>query len=455
MRRIAGFPYPYHLHFAMSKHVTRSVGDEGLSRWLGWAVVLATIGCRPEAVNPQRECQTDAECGEARRCQAGRCEPEAGSGTRAAATATAQTAPPQAAPPAEGPPPAPRGPIEAPKEQWAVELGAVVYARPTLVPRDDEVVAYVGSHAGRFVGVVVDGPRAGTTVLDLWVDGIIWSTAAADARGWLYFGADDDHLYAVDPEAGAIAWRRRLGKCEPTRSPGPEGVRCDVDGGPTLGGDGDLYVGADGLYRIGTDGEIRWHYPPPDADRGSHVATTPLWTDDLVVYGNYARRLMALDHDGVLQWELPLSADVDGSPVRGRDGTIYAGSDDGSLHAVGPDGTPRWSFDAGSEVRSAPAIGADGTLVFGTHGGKLFAVEPDGTMRWVLPTEGAIHASPLIDAEGRIFVGSRDERLYALDLQGHVYWNLEMPDQIDSGAVLSPGGTLVVGCDDGVLRGLR
>ncbi len=331
----------------------------------------------------------------------------------------------------------------------------MIYARPTLVESDGKTVAYVGSHAGHFVGVIVDGPSAGTQVLDLWVDGIIWSTAVADARGWLYFGADDDHLYAVDPAAEAIAWRRRLGTCEPTRAPGPEGVRCDVDGGPTLGGDGDLYVGADGLYRVGTDGQVRWHYPPPDADRGAHVATTPLWTDDRVVFGNYARTLVALDHDGQLVWEVALGADVDGSPVVGRDGTIYAGSDDGSLHAVGPDGIVRWSFDAHSEVRSDPAIGSDGTVVFGTKAGKLFAVEPDGSLRWVLPTEGTIHAPPTIDAEGRIFVGSRDERLYALDLSGHVYWNLELPDQIDSGVAISAGGTLVVGCDDGILRGLR
>lgn len=383
---------------------------------------------------------------------AGRCKGP-GVGPARAAT-TPQTAPPEAAAPRPAAP-ARQGPTRPPRERWSVDLGAVIYARPTLVETGDQVVAYVGNHAGRFVGVVVDGPQAGQTVLDLWVDGIIWSTAVADARGWLYFGADDDHLYAVDPGAGTIAWRRRLGHCEPTRAPGPEGVRCDVDGGPTLGADGDLYVGADGLYRVGTDGGIRWHYPPEAEGRGAHVATTPLWTDTRVVYGNYGRRLVALDHEGTLAWALTLGADVDGSAVVGRDGTIYAGSDDGSLYAVDPEGTLLWSFEAGAEIRSAPVVGADGTVVFGTHGGKLFAVEPDGGMRWVLPTGGAIQAPPALDAAGRIFVGSRDERLYAIDLEGHVYWTLQMPDQVDSGIAVSPMGTLVVGCDDGVLRALR
>lgn len=434
----------------MSKQVTRSIVLRGLRQ--GVALGLFA-GCRPEAVTPQLECRIDAECADGLTCLAGRCGAEGGEPVGVKTTAT-QTATPQAP---RGAPSEPtrRGPTEAPRLQWAVDLGAVIYARPTLVQHQDTVVAYVGSHAGRFVGVVVDGPRAGEVVLDLWVDGIIWSTAAADARGWLYFGADDDHLYAVDPAAGAVAWSRRLGQCEPTRATGPEGVRCDVDGGPTLGPAGDLYVGADGLYRVGTDGTVRWHYPPPEIGRGAHVATTPLVTDAMVVYGSYARRLVALEHDGTPRWELQLTADVDGSPVAGRDGTIYAGADDGSLHAVAPDGTLRWSFDAGAEVRSAPVVGSDGTVVFGTEGGKLFAVEPDGGMRWVLPTEGAIHAPPSLDAEGRIFVGSRDGRLYALDLSGRVFWNLELPDPIDSGVAISPAGTVVVGCDDGVLRGLR
>lgn len=337
-----------------------------------------------------------------------------------------------------------------------MDLGAVVYARPTLsLDPQGRVVAYVGSHAGRFVGVVVEGPEAGRVVLDLWVDGIIWSTAVADARGWLYFGADDDRLRAVDPQAGTIAWTRRLGSCEPPRAPGPEGVRCDVDGGPSLGPQGDLYAGADGLYRVGNDGEIRWHYPPAGEGRAAHVVTTPLVTEELVVFGSYGRRVVALDHDGALRWSLELGADVDGSPVRGRDGTIYVGADQGGLHAIAPDGTLRWRSRIRAPVRAMPAVGSDGVVVVGAYDGSLYAVEPDGAVRWQLPTDAPIHAAATLDPEGRIFVGGRDERLYALDLDGHVYWRLEMPGQIDAGVAIAPGGTLVVGCDDGVLRGLR
>jgi Cys-rich repeat protein len=437
----------------MSKQLTRLFHRRLLRQAWGVGVlggVVGLVGCHPEADATRGECRADADCGEGGSCRAGRCNPRGGSPVGAAAV------------------PAPRpddragdggaglGPTTAPREQWAVDLGAVIYARPTLaVDAQGRVVAYVGTHAGRFAGVVVEGPEAGRSTLDLWVDGIIWSTAVVDARGWLYFGADDDRLRAVDPRAGTIAWSLRLGECEPPRAPGPEGVRCDVDGGPTLGPEGDLYVGADGLYRVTTDGEIRWHYPPADEGRAAHVVTTPLVTDDLVVFGSYGRRVVALDHDGVLRWSLELGADVDGSPVLGRDGTIFVGADHGGLHAIAPDGTLRWRSSIRAPVRAKPVVGPDGVVVVGSYDGTLYAVEPDGAVRWRLPTGAAIHAPATLDPAGRIFVGGRDERLYALDLDGHVYWRLDMPGQIDAGVAISPGGMLVVGCDDGVLRGLR
>lgn len=452
----AGFSYPYHLHFAMSKQVTRLERLRGLRQGAGMVllggIAGAVQGCHPEAAMAPTECRTDEDCGVDGRCRAGRCRGLPVAPVRAAAT---PTAPPEGrAPPSERR--AGLGPAVAPRQQWAVDLGAVISATPTLaVDAEGRVVAYVGSHAGRFVGVVVEGPQAGQVVLDLWVDGIIWSTAVEGSRGWLYFGADDDHLRAVDPAAGTVAWSRRLGQCEPPRAPGPEGVRCDVDGGPALGPAGDLYVGADGLYRVGDDGTIRWHYPPPEEGRGAHVATTPLVTDEMVVFGSYGRQVVALDHDGERRFAVELGADVDGSPVRGRDGTIYVGSDDGALHALRSDGTEAFRVTVGAPVRARAAIGHDGAVVFGAYDGMLHAIEPDGRVRWRLPTGAEIHAPATIDPAGRIFVGSRDERLYALDLEGHVDWVLDMPAQLDGGVAISPDGTLVVGCDDGVLRGLR
>jgi outer membrane protein assembly factor BamB len=353
-------------------------------------------------------------------------------------------------------------PSQAPSVVWDVDLGAVISARPTVrAERGDAPVAYVGSHAGRFVGVVVEGDEAGRIVLDLELGGIVWSTAVADEEGRLYVGADNDTLFAIDPRARAIAWSRRLGDCEPTRAPGPEGVRCDVDGGPTLGPDGDLYVGADGVYRISREGRVRWHWPEssPDEDtpeRARHVFSTPVVTaSNMVVFGGQDGFVTALDAAGTLLWRHRVGADVDGTPAIGLDGTIYVGADDGSVHALNVDGSVHWRFMAQADVRSAIAVADDGMLLVTSLDGSAYALDPDGEVRWIVPTAGPIASSPVLDASGTILFGSRDERLYAVRPEGVVSWVLDFPARIDSSVGITRAGTLVVGCDDGHLRALR
>lgn len=417
----------------------------------------------------------DSDCTAGSICREGRCVDSKGDGDsagRSAASAGHAPADPVfdlATLPRIG-----KGPTQAPKVAWEHELGAVVFAAPVIVsategasgplgpgvdPERDLAVAYVGDHAGRFVGVVVDGPRAGEMVVDFFVQGMVWRRAAWDQAGHLYFGADDDQLYKLSLESGELEWTLRLGNCEPPRAPGPEGVRCDVDGGPTIGPDGELYVGADGLYRVSPDGTIRWRSPArSDEPYASHVYSIPLVTDEgLVIYGGYDGTLRALaTGDGTERWQVPIGADVDGSPVEGPDGTIYVGADDGKLYAIAAsDGMVLWTHDAKRDVRAGIAVAEDGTLLQPSFDGNLYAVAPSGTTRWILPTGAAIGATPSLDAVGTIFVGSRDDRLYAIASEGRVLWNVAFPADVDSGVAISPVGTLVVGCDDGVLRALR
>jgi len=368
-----------------------------------------------------------------------------------------------------------QGPAESPKLQWDLDLGAVVFAAPVIVSQTDgmtgptgpgvsDPVAYVGTHAGRFVGVVVEGDQAGTLVVDRFVEGIVWRRAAWDEdAGRLYFGADDDTLYAMDIATGELAWRTRLGNCSPPRAPGPEGVRCDVDGGPTIGPDGDLYVGADGVYRISPDGKVRWRAPDAeDVKYASHVYSIPLVTEGvdgaegLVVHGGHNGTLTARSTtDGTERWTVSVGADVDGSAVQGADGTIYVGSDNGNLLAVGLDGSVKWTFDTGAEIRSAVGLTPDGGIIVPSFSGSVTRLSASGEAQWVLPTEGPVAGTPVFDADGTLFVGSRDDRLYAVGAAGQVLWNVEFPSDIDSSVAISPLGTLVVGSDDGHLRALR
>jgi outer membrane protein assembly factor BamB len=410
------------------------------------ALGLAMASCRPDAEGgptPLAECDDDAGCADGQHCQEGRCRAQERPAARPLAPAAALG-----------------GDGGVPKLRWDVAGGAAISTTPVLHAGQEGEIAVVGTHAGRVLGVLVDGESAGRLVLDLHVDGIVWSSPLAPGDGRVYFGADDDRLYAVDMRTAMVAWRMRLGDCTPARAPGPEGTRCDVDGGPVAAPGGDLYVGADGLYRIGTDGTVRWHYPAGEAGArdapSPHVASTPVVTESIVVFGGHDGFVTALDHDGGERWRFSVGADVDGSPVVAADGTIVVGADGGRISALDPDdGSLRWAFAAEKDVRSGIARGPDDTLFATSLDGRLYALGPGGRVRFIVPTEGPIASTPVIDAAGNVFFGSRDDRLYAVASAGEVLWNVELPDDIDGGVAISSAGTIVVGCDDGHLRGLR
>lgn len=441
----------------------RSRSNDVLGLALTVAGVLGAAGCQwteaTEAPATQDAgCTKDTDCKGDRICEKGACvaprPPEAAvsATSRAPAPATGKWARggPGHAGPTKG-----KGPTEEPKELWDRDLGAVVFASPALGKVGGEAAALVGTHAGRFVGVALGGPRAGEIVLDVTLGGMVWATAAV-AGHRAFVGADDDTLYAIDLDKQAIAWTLKLGNCDGARVPGPEGARCDADGGPTIAPDGDLILGADGVYRISPEGQIRWHYPADASIQAKHVFAAPLVAGDGTIYvGGQDGLFMSLSADGAMQWTYSIRADVDGGPALGENGAIYVGADDGRVHALRTDGSLRWSFVAQKDIRSAVALGEGGAVYATSFDGNLYALSPGGDVKWVLPTGGKIHATPVVDAAGNIFFGSQDERLYAVSPRGKVLWTLELGADIDSSVAITDDGTLVVGCDDGHLRAFR
>ena len=431
------------------------------------AGALALSGCPgTEAPDEVSGCRRDTDCKGDRICEAGACvapRPDLGAAAASGAAAPAGAAAEPGVTPGwrRGGPGRPdqalgTGPEGQPQILWDVDLGAVVFASPALAQVGGELLALVGTHAGRFVGVVVEGARAGEVALDVNLGGMVWATAAT-ADGRAYVGADDDTLYAIDLEGKRVAWTLKVGNCGEARVPGPEGARCDADGGPTIGPDGDLYLGADGVYRVGRDGKVRWHYPADPELKAKHVFAAPLVAGDGNVYvGGQDGVIVSLRaSDGGLRWTYNVRADVDGGPAMGEDGNLYVGADDGRLYALRSDGSLRWSFVAQKDIRAAAAVGKSGAVYIGAFDGNLYALSPTGDVKWVLPTGGRIAASPVIDAAGTIYVGSQDDHLYAVSPKGRVLWTIDLPGDIDSSVAISDSGVLVVGCDDGHLRALR
>lgn len=111
-----------------------------------------------------------------------------------------------------------------------------------------------------------------------------------------------------------------------------------------------------------------------------------------------------------IKWAKATGAAVTASPVIGKDGTVYVGSQDTYLYAWAPDGTLKWKFKTMDSIKSAAAIAADGTI-YVTSGTKLYAVTPAGKSKWtysiIVGTNSSewLNSPPAIDKNGNIYVG--------------------------------------------------
>ncbi len=344
------------------------------------------------------------------------------------------------------------GPDVAPSLRWDFATGAAITGRPVVVDGAVPTV-WIANHAGRVVSLATAADASPRLRAQALLDGIVWGHPTRDASGQLWVGADDDTLYRIDDD-GSISLRVRIGDCEPPRAPGPEGTRCDVDGGPTLIEGGDLLVGADGVYRIGPDGAIRWHTPSGPDVRAPHVYSTPAQIGELVVFGGFDGKVTAVSESGEPRWVFAIGADVDGSPVTGPSGDIYIGADDGKLYALSPAGALRWSWATKAGIRSAATVADDGTIYVASLDGTIVALDPGGKRKWSFAAGGPIAATPTLDKRGNLYFGSQDDKLYALDDKGALRWALEFPTDIDAPVAITGDGTLVVASDDGVVRAL-
>ncbi|ACB77172.1 Pyrrolo-quinoline quinone [Opitutus terrae PB90-1] len=164
-----------------------------------------------------------------------------------------------------------------------------------------------------------------------------------------------------------------------------------------------------------------------------------------------------------VKWTVKTGGPVVSSPVL-VDGTLYVGSDDGSLYAVeAGSGATKWKFATEGYVRSTPAI-VDGTAYFGSYDGFIYAVDAaTGQLRWKFETAGerkfsakGLHGSRpkqqvIADAwdcylssptvvDGRVHVGSGDGHVYALDARsGELRWKFATQDVVHASPAVVDG----------------
>jgi len=288
-----------------------------------------------------------------------------------------------------------------------------------------------------------------------------FSAPAIGPDGTIYWGSRDGYLYALEP-GGALKWRvaTDVGDC--------------VLYTPAIGSDGTIYVGAnDGyLYAFDSDGSIMWQYQNASSPVIDQNGTLYCVWNDTAEFNEENSVIVALNHEGGLEWEFNVEKGDLSLPVIGDDGTLYfsvspfirfTDEDTSYFCALDPDGDMLWEYPLSGKFTNHPAIGIDGIIYIGAEeiDGNLskyylYAISSQGKLKWKSDQELTPYIpSPTIGSDGTIYVGSSESYLYAIGSDGVLKWKYKAKkDSWVYSPVIDSDGTLYFGTDKGYLYAL-
>lgn len=233
------------------------------------------------------------------------------------------------------------------------------------------------------------------------------SPALSPDGSTLYVVNAEGQLVAIKTAGGAVAWKSNavLGVNQPVAysGGGPQPFARDMGSSPAVAADGSIFVGSEDPNNAGI-----WRFNPAD---GSATHFFP--------NGQY----------------------VSSSVVIGPDGTIYAGSVDGTFYAVKADGssslsyTPRCEHGLSTVLQATPALDRAGNIYlgYGCSGsisglsGGLLSLDHNLSKRWQYvwaPSStagGSVLASPPGEVYGGLVLSPDESVVYANDSQGHTF----------------------------------
>jgi len=257
-------------------------------------------------------------------------------------------------------------------------------------------------------------------------------SAALGADGSVYFGTTGQ-IVALNAN-GTSKWAASF-RFTSTSQPSPV----------LLGKDGTIYFGADdnSMYAVNPNGTLKWKC----SVGGSIRQALSMSPDGSTLYASCADgRIYAVDTGGVVKWKSNVISPTYNCAV-GDDGTIYAGSSTGDFYAFASDGHMLWSFKAQSKITCAAAIASDGTVYFGSQDLNLYALDSSGHLKWTRRTGGPLYSAPTIDNQGNIVLGAWPADIYALNpVDGSTEWTRTVSSV--SGASIS--GPVVLGQEGGL-----
>lgn len=293
------------------------------------------------------------------------------------------------------------------------------------------------------------GPAAPNVVWQARVGGNMRGGPAVDARGNIYVGAEDKHLYCVNSR-GSIVWKYASNyPFYPT---------------PAIGPDGTIYGASSALHAVAPNGTPKWKFARKDI--GMVLLMPPkLSPDSRTVYINansstgIGDRLIAVDAaSGAQKWERIFAKGSSSLCGVAPDGTVYVGSEEMIVYALNPaNGAIKWKYQSGNGwIRGPIAVDDHGHVYVCVsteipNGNALVCLNPDGSVRWNYVGGGYLSNPPsiAISGDGTIFVGFYG--MHALDPGGKLIWKTSTANSIGiypGAAAVDEAGTIYFGTSD-------
>jgi outer membrane protein assembly factor BamB len=250
---------------------------------------------------------------------------------------------------------------------------------------------------------------------ELWsyqTNGPIENAAALSVDGTIYAHTTAGTLYAIK-EDGSLRWSRTVG---------------ESDASPKIAADGTLYIG--GSDNNGPGGSTRY-------------------------------LLLAYSPGGVRVASAELDDRITTAPSLASDGTVWVGTDAGTLYELSPDLSTviSHSVSPGFAIGDGLALAddADETVLVPTAGGQVVAWSAvSNTVRWTFTASDTVRSAPAVGQEGKVFFGSQDGKVYALQLSdGSTLWEYDTGGPVDSSPALDAVSVYVVGGNPAELQVLR
>jgi outer membrane protein assembly factor BamB len=259
----------------------------------------------------------------------------------------------------------------------------------------------------------------------------------------IYFGGQDNNLYALNSKKGKLLWKYtsndNLSYSEPILV------------------DSTLYtINASGkLLAINPAlGKLKWNF-----QSGGTSITTPAVVNGVVYFGSDDHLIYAVDaKTGLLKWTRQTYGNVDSSPAV-VDGILYIGSSDFYIYAFDVNtGALKWKYNTGSGIVESSPVISNNVVFIGNRNGYLNAINTaDGSLNWKYSADGiSLEQARIVVQNNVVYFASwysidnfnKPGTLYAVnETDGTLVWKALESRGFTSGPTVA-NGKLYINSDD-------